>query len=301
MAGQLDLAAVDAARCAAPDRPTSARDRDRPAVAVRPAVGAAGAARPAQQRPRRAPPARARRTAWSGSRRRRSRGRAPCPTRRGAPSACSIGTSRSRPSRRSARQHRHAVEAGQHQVEDDRGRTARPRARRSASCPSPTAVDRPAFEPEVQRDELADVRLVLDHEDTCARNRPGRPRRSVASGRRGNRLPCFFHSLRHGSPPVIRHTEHSRRRLLPGRRPAPGPRETTMMRDTLAGMFGAAVMAAGVPWARARARPRTAPRTRRRGTDARSGRARRAGRSGRFFGRGPGGSAGRWRCCASSI
>ncbi len=61
--------------------------------------------------------------------------------------------------------HRDAVESRQHQVEHDDVERLRPRV----AQPFVAVADRhdgQAFQPQVQRDQVADVRLVLDDEDT---------------------------------------------------------------------------------------------------------------------------------------
>ena len=160
LVGQLDVAPVDphAARrhvdldAVDAHRRLAGRVRARPAA---PTPGAAGAAARG-----RAPPARARRTAWSGSRRPRSRGRPPCRSPRGARSAS--GSARRGSGGRSAPP---GTATGRRARAPSRrapsGRSARPRPARAPRCRR-LGVAAVALVPQVQAHQLADVRLVLD-------------------------------------------------------------------------------------------------------------------------------------------
>ena len=116
-AGQLDLArrstAAVAPRRVDGHRPEAHDGRRRPTTWRRLRAAHGASARGP------APPAPARRTAWSGSRRRRSRGRAPCRIRRAARSAAAPARAGVGAAATQGAQHGHAVEAGQHEVEDD--------------------------------------------------------------------------------------------------------------------------------------------------------------------------------------
>ena len=91
--------------------------------------------------------------------------------------------------------HGDAVEPGQHHVEDDQIERLRPRLAAALRCRPPDEHGREPFEPEVEQDQLADVRIVFDDQHPALRRagRGGRLLRGVSCG-------VIAHSLA-ASPP----------------------------------------------------------------------------------------------------